>query len=74
MREFRDALADRKLQLADLVGDGDVAIRAYADMRFRRAAVERGRPYGLKYAERFHYIGPDTSLDDYVKEHAVPLS
>jgi LmbE family N-acetylglucosaminyl deacetylase len=67
MREFRDALAERKLQLADLVGDGDVAIRAYADLRFRRAAAERGRPYGLEYAEQFHYVGPDTSLDSYIK-------
>jgi LmbE family N-acetylglucosaminyl deacetylase len=74
MREFRDALAEQKLQLPDLVGDGDVAIRTYADLRFRRAAAERGRPYGLKYAEQFHYIGPDTSLDEYIKEHAVPLS
>ena len=33
------------------------------------AAVE----YGLKYAEQFHYIGPDTSLDEYIAKHAVPL-
>ena len=28
---------------------------------------------GLAYAEQFHYIGPDTSLDEYIKQHAVPL-
>ncbi|MEX0676373.1 MAG: PIG-L family deacetylase [Pirellulales bacterium] len=71
--EFRDALAARKLKLPELEGDPDAAIRAYADLRFRRAAAERGRQYGLEYAEQFHYIGPDASLDEYVKSHAVPL-
>jgi len=71
--EFRDALAERKLKLPELEGNSDAAIRAYADLRFRRAAAERGREYGLEYAERFHYIGPDTSMDEYSTAHAVPL-
>jgi LmbE family N-acetylglucosaminyl deacetylase len=33
---------------------------------------ETGKPYGLEWAERFHYIGPrESKLDDYIKEHAV---
>ena len=71
--EFRDALAKRKLKLPELAGDDDAAIRAYADLRFRQSAAQRGKAYGLKYAERFHYIGPDASLDEYVAQHAVPL-
>ena len=71
--EFRDQLALRKLKLPELEGDRDAAIRAYAELRFRRAAAERGKPYGLAYAEQFHYIGPDTSLDEYVAKNAVPL-
>ncbi len=71
--EFRDALAARKLKLPELEGDRDAAIRAYADMRFRSGAKRRGEPYGLEYAEQFHHIGPDTSLDAYVTQHAVPL-
>ena len=71
--EFRDALAKRKLKLPELAGDDDAAIRAYADLRFRPSAAERGKAFGLKYAERFHYIGPDASLDEYVAQHAVPL-
>ncbi len=72
-REFRDALAKRNLKLPELEGDPDRAIRAYADLRFRNGFAQRGKFYGLEYAERFHYIGPDASLDAYVSQHAVPL-
>ena len=48
------------------------------DPRVCRSAVSRRPPaaaseYGLDYAEQFHYIGPDTSLDEYIAKHAVPL-
>ena len=71
--EFRDELAARNLKLPELEGDTDEAIKAYADLRFRAGFAKRGEPYGLAYAEQFHYIGPDTSLDDYIKQHAVPI-
>jgi len=33
---------------------------------------EVGEPYGLQWAERFHYLGPQKSkLDAYIQEHAV---
>jgi len=32
-----------------------------------------GQKYGLDYAEEFHYIGPDRSMDEYIARHAVPL-
>ena len=73
VREFREHLATRKLKLPELEGDPDAAIRAFADLRFRQAAARRGEEYGLAYAEKFHYIGPDTSLDDHIARHAVPL-
>jgi LmbE family N-acetylglucosaminyl deacetylase len=73
VHELRDSLARRKLKLPELEGDQDEATRAYADLRFREGFARRGQEYGLKYAERFHYIGPDTSLDDYIAKHAVPL-
>jgi len=71
--EFRAALARRNLKLPELEGDLPSAIRAYADLRFRAGTARRGQEYGLKYAERFHYIGPDTSLDEYIAAHAVRL-
>jgi len=73
LRDFRDQLAARKLKLPELEGDNDSAIRAYADLRFRQSSARRGAEHGLPYAEKFHYIGPDTSLDDHVAQHAVPL-
>ncbi len=73
VQEFRDELAARKLKLPELEGDQDSAIRAYANLRFKPRFASVGEPYGLKYAEQYHYIGPSTSLDAYIKEHAVPL-
>jgi hypothetical protein len=33
-----------------------------------------GKQYGVEYAEAFHYIGPPASrLEDYVREHVVPV-
>jgi LmbE family N-acetylglucosaminyl deacetylase len=73
VREFRDSLARRKLKLPELEGEQDAAIRAFADLRFRDGSARRGQEYGLKYAERFHYIGPDSSMDEHIAKHAVPL-
>lgn len=72
VREFKDRLATRNLKLPALEVDEQSAIHAYADLRFREAAARFGREFGLAYAERFHYIGPDDSLDEYVGQHAVP--
>lgn len=73
VRQARDELKRRGLVLPELEGDLDTAINAYADLRFRAGTARRGEPYGLKYGEPFHYIGPDTSMDAYIKEHAVKL-
>ena len=45
-------------------------------MRQRGVPSDReiGRLYGLEWAEAFHYIRPPESmLDRYIKENAVPL-
>jgi LmbE family N-acetylglucosaminyl deacetylase len=73
VRELQSELAQRKVKLPSLEGSATDAIRAYADLRFREGAAERGREFGLAYAEKFHYIGPDTTLDDYLRKHAVPI-
>jgi len=65
-----------------LLGDDDRA----ADRNYIREFVlasnrELGRKYGLEYAEVFHYVGPAnaaiggtrSTIDDYVKEHAIPV-
>lgn len=73
LAEFREELAARKLKLPELEGDQEAAIRAYATLRFKPLVAGVGEPYGLAFAERFHYIGPSTSLEAYIQEHAVPL-
>ena len=69
VRTYRDQLARKGTKLPELEGDEERAIRAYADLRFRRRNAQIGKPYGLDYAEAYHYIGPDTSMDEYVEEH-----
>jgi LmbE family N-acetylglucosaminyl deacetylase len=73
VRELKHELTERKLKLPSLEGSMTDAIRAYADMRFREGAAHRGREYGLAFAEKFHYIGPDTAFDDYLRKNAVPI-
>jgi LmbE family N-acetylglucosaminyl deacetylase len=72
--QLRAELAARKLRLP-LLGDDDLT----ADREFIREFVlqrdrEIGHKYGLEYAEEFHHIEElPSSLDEYLKEHAVPL-
>jgi LmbE family N-acetylglucosaminyl deacetylase len=57
-----------------LLGSDDVAanrnyIREFVLQRDREA----GKRFGLDYAERFHYIGPEANaVEDYIQRHAVP--
>ena len=81
---LRSRLAAQKLRLPILGNDDDTANREYIkhffldlDSKHLRGVPsdrELGRPYGLEWAEAFHYIGPaESMLDRYVAEHAVPL-
>jgi LmbE family N-acetylglucosaminyl deacetylase len=40
------------------MGRQGMAIARFVDASFIRAAAEVGQPYGLSYAEQFHYVGP----------------
>jgi hypothetical protein len=48
-----------------------------ADEFITEAFVARDRAagvrHGVEFAEEFHYIGPDRTLDDYIRRKAVPL-
>ena len=71
------AALEKKGRRLPLLGDDDVA----ADRNYIREFVlagqrADGRPYGLQYAEVFHYIGPGTRrspVDEYVERNSVPL-
>jgi LmbE family N-acetylglucosaminyl deacetylase len=68
MKDLNDSLTNRKLRLPAL--SADEFIKAAFVARDRTI----GAKHGLEYAEEFHYIGPDQSLDEYIRRNAVPLN
>jgi LmbE family N-acetylglucosaminyl deacetylase len=71
---LRKALAEQGKRLPLLDGDEPRANREYIRQFVLKRDAEIGRKYGLRYAEQFHYIGPDPdSVGDYVKQNAVPV-
>jgi hypothetical protein len=70
---LRDEMASRRLRLPLLEGADDDVIRNFVRERWRPQDAEVGKAFGLAYAERFHYIGPDASMEDYIRRTAVPL-
>ena len=80
--KLRDRLAAEGKSLP-ILGDNDIeANRNYIkhivldhDSQNQRGVPsdkETGRPYGLEWAERFHYIGPrESQLDVYINKNAV---
>lgn len=67
-------------KMLPLLGEDDhAADRNYIREFVLTADRELGRQYGVEYAEAFHYIGPAligpalSTVDEYVKRHAVPL-
>jgi hypothetical protein len=71
---LRASLARQGMKLPLLGEDDDTANREYIkNFIFHRDAVV-GQQYGVSYAEKYHYIGPESHrVDDYVKSHAVKI-
>ena len=77
---LRAELASRHQRLPLLGDDDATADRNYIKEFIMAPNRELGRPYGVEYAEVFHYVAPgasgadrDPRVDAYVKEHAVSL-
>ena len=71
---LRRELAARKQRLPLLGADDTTANRNYIREFVLDRDRDTGRPYGLAYAEPYHYIGPEPSrVDDYVRKNAAPL-
>ena len=81
---LRASLARQGMKLPILGNDDDTANHEYIkhffldlDSEYVRGVPsdrETGRPYGIQWAEPYHYIGlPQSMLDRYIAEHAVPL-
>jgi LmbE family N-acetylglucosaminyl deacetylase len=82
--QLRARLQARGLRLADLGSDDETANRNYIkrfvldyDSLYQRGVPSDrviGAPYGLEWAERFHYVGlPESRLESYISKHAVAL-
>lgn len=76
VKDLEDSLAQRGMRVPALSGNS--ANQNSANQEFIQAAfVARdrkvGSKYGLQYAEEFHYIGPDASLDEYIQRNAQPV-
>ena len=73
VKDLNDSLAAKKLRIPALTGDDQQASDEFIKAAFEARDRKVGEKYKLQYAEEFHYIGPDPSLDDYISRHAVPL-
>jgi hypothetical protein len=73
IKDLNASLVERKLQLPALSAADRDAINEYTKMALETSDRATGRRFGLDYAEAFHYIGPDRSMDEYIARHAVPL-
>jgi hypothetical protein len=65
MKDLNDSLAGRKLRLPALSAD------EFIKAAFVARDQANGAKHGLEYAEEFHYIGPDQTLDEYVRRNAI---
>lgn len=73
VKDVNDTLAERKLRLPAFNGNEETAADEFIKAAFVTRDRQTGAKYGLDYAEEFHYIGPDRSLDDYISHNAVKL-
>ena len=70
VKDLNDSLAQRGLRVPGLSGNLDAATREFIQAAFVTRDRTTGGKYGLQYAEEFHYIGPDPSLNDYISRNA----
>lgn len=73
IKDLNDSLAEKRLRVPALSPADRDAINEYTKAALETSNGAIGRKFGLDYAEAFHYIGPDRSLDEYIARHAVPL-
>lgn len=70
VKDLQDSLAQRGLRLPALSGNIASASKEFIQTAFVTRDHATGTKYGLEYAEEYHYIGPDSSLDDYIARNA----
>ena len=73
IKDLNASLLERKLHMPALSAADNDAINEFTKVALETKDRATGQKFGLDYAEAFHYIGPDRSMDDYVARHTVPL-
>jgi LmbE family N-acetylglucosaminyl deacetylase len=73
IKDLNASLVERKQRIPALSDVGSTAVDEYTKLALETSDHAAGRKYGLNYAEAFHYIGPDRSLEEYIARNAVPL-
>ena len=73
IKDLNASLVERKLQLPALSAADQDAVNQFTKVALETRDGATGRGFKLDYAEAFHYIGPDRSMDEYIARHAVPL-
>jgi LmbE family N-acetylglucosaminyl deacetylase len=73
VKDVNASLTARKLKIPEFSGPEDQAIDAYIKAVFEPRDAATGSKHGLTYAEEFHYIAPDPSMEEYISRHAVSL-
>jgi len=73
IKDLNTSLAERKQQVPALAAADGAAINEFTKVAVETRDRTTGRKFGLDYAEAFHYIGPDRSIDEYIASHAVSL-
>ncbi|HEV1285052.1 MAG TPA: PIG-L family deacetylase [Bryobacteraceae bacterium] len=73
VKDVNASLTARKLKIPEFSGTDDQAIDAYIKAVFEPRDAATGRKHDLTYAEEFHYIAPDPSMEEYISRHAVSL-
>lgn len=72
IKDLNASLLERKLHVPALSAADDDAINEFTKVALETKDRSTGQKFGLDYAEAFHYIGPDRSMDDYLARHSVP--
>ena len=73
IKDLNASLVERKLHLPSLSAADQDAVNQFTKVALETRDGATGRRFELDYAEAFHYIGPDRSMDEYIARHAVPL-
>jgi LmbE family N-acetylglucosaminyl deacetylase len=70
VKDLNDSLAAKGLRVPALVGNPAASNKEFIQAAFVSRDRTIGARHGLQYAEEFHYIGPDNSLDEYIAKNA----